>query len=49
MKGIKLGIFAICVGILGLSISSNNFFAFCGGGIAALLSFIAIFVDNKKE
>ena len=49
MKGIKLGIFAICVGILGLSISSNNFFVFCGGGIAVILSFIAIFIDNKKE
>ena len=49
MKGVKLGIFAICVGILGFSISSNDFCALCGGGIAALLSFIAIFIDNKKE
>ncbi len=49
MKGIKLGIIAICIGLLGLSISSNNFFAYCGGGIAVLLSIIAYFIDSKNE
>ena len=49
MRSVKLGIFAICVGILGLSVGSNNIITLCCGGIAALLSFIAIFVDNKKE
>ena len=49
MKGVKLGILAICVGILGLSVSSNNIITLGCGCIAALLSFIAIFIDNKKE
>ena len=49
MKGIKLGIIAICIGLFGLSIGSNNFFAYCGGGIAVLLSIIAYFIDNNKE
>ena len=49
MWSVKLGIFAICVGLLGLSVGSNNVIALCFGAIAALLSFIAIFVDNKKE
>ena len=49
MKGIKLGIFAICVGILGLSVSSNNVITLGCGCIAVLLSIIAIFIDNKKE
>lgn len=49
MKGIKLGIIAICIGLMGLSIATNNFVAMCCGGVAVLLSIAAYFVDNKKE
>ncbi len=49
MKGIKLGIIAICIGIMGISIATNNFYAICGGGVSVLLSVIAYFVDNKNQ
>lgn len=49
MKGIKLGIIAICVGLMGLSIAASNFYAICGGGLSVLLSIIAYFIDNKNE
>ena len=49
MKGIKLGIIAICISIFGLSMSTNNFLAYCGCGIALILSIIAFFIDNPKE
>lgn len=49
MKGTKLGIIAICVGLLGLSIATGNFVAMCSGVAAVLLSIIAYFIDGKKE
>lgn len=48
MKSVKLGIVAICIGLLGLSIATNNFVSICGGALAVLLAIIAYCFDDKK-
>lgn len=47
MKGIKLGILAICVALAGLCAATNHFYAYIGGGLAVVLALIAYFGKEK--
>ncbi len=47
MKGIKLGILAICVALAGLCFATNYFYAYIGGGFAIVLALIARFMKEK--
>lgn len=49
MKGIKLGIIAICVALAGLSIATGNFFAYVTGGISVIIAILAFCVGDKDE
>ena len=47
MKGIKLGILGICISLLGIALSTYNFFAICGAAVGLLLSIIGFVEKNQ--
>ena len=47
MRGIKLGILGICISLLGIALSTYNFYAICGAALGVLLSIIGCF-DQKQ-
>ena len=44
MKGIKFGLVGVCVGILGLSLATNNIFAVCGSLLGVALAIVGCFI-----
>ena len=47
MKGLKIGIVGICVGLIGLAIATNNVAAIGGTIIGFVLSLIGCFVKDE--
>ena len=46
MKGIKLSLIGICISLLGIALSTYNFFAICGASIGLLLAIIGSCTDK---
>lgn len=47
MKGIKLGLFGISLGLVGLSFSTNNFITISLSALGALITLIGCVVKEK--
>lgn len=47
MKGIKLGIVGICLGLCGIAFTTNNIIAISGTFMAVILSIIGFFIKDK--
>lgn len=49
MKGMKIILFGMAVMLLGIAVSTMNFFGFCGGGIGILLVLTGLFIKDEKK
>ena len=47
MKGIKIGIVGVCLGLLGIAFSSNNVLAYGCATIGLIVAIIGCFVKDK--
>ena len=48
MKGIKLGLVGVCVGLFGLSLGTLNFFAICGAALGVILVIAGCFIKDGE-
>ena len=46
MKGTKLCLIGVCVSLLGIALSTYNFFAICGASIGLLLAIVGSCMDK---
>lgn len=46
MKSLKIMLCGIAIMLLGIAVSTMNFFGFCGGGIGFLLVLAGLFVKD---
>lgn len=46
MKGIKLGIVGVCLGLLGIAFSTNNILAIGGAFLGLIVAVIGCFVKD---
>lgn len=47
MKGIKIGIVGVCLGLLGIAFSTNNVLAIGCAAIGLVVSVIGCFIQDK--
>ena len=47
MKGIKIGMLGICLGLLGISFTTNNIIAISCTFVGVILAVIGLFIKDK--
>ena len=48
MKGIKVGIVGVCLGLLGVAFSTNNVLAYGCATIGVVVSIVGCFIKDKQ-